>query len=104
MIKHQIISTIKITWGGPRGVMVKAMDCGIVVSEFEFQLHYYVHFETNTLGKGMNPSYPTNYGLNSNTAVLLENWIWHQITYKGWYAIKERNQNQKITLNTLTKT
>ena len=35
--------------------MVKAMDCGIGVSEFEFQLHYYVHFQTNTLGKGMNP-------------------------------------------------
>ena len=44
-------------WGGgcPRGVMVKAMDCGIVVSEFEFQSCYYVHFVTNTLGKGMNP-------------------------------------------------
>ena len=23
------------TWGGPRGVIVKVMDCGIVVSEFE---------------------------------------------------------------------
>ena len=35
--------------------MVKVTDCGIVVSEFEFQSHYYVHFRTNTLGKGMNP-------------------------------------------------
>ena len=39
---------------GPRGVMVKALDCEIVVSEFELQSHYYVHFRTNTLGKGMN--------------------------------------------------
>ena len=39
----------------PRGVMVKAMDCGTVVSEFEFQSRYYVHFPANTLGKGMNP-------------------------------------------------
>ena len=39
----------------PRGVMVKAMDCGIVVSEFVFQTHYYVHFRTNTLEKGMDP-------------------------------------------------
>ena len=31
----------------PRGVMVKAMDCKIVVSEFELQLRYYVHFRTN---------------------------------------------------------
>ena len=35
--------------------MVKAMDCGIVVHEFVFQSHYYVHFWANTLGKGMNP-------------------------------------------------
>ena len=35
--------------------MVKAMDCGIVVSEFELQLRYYVHFWVNILGKGMNP-------------------------------------------------
>ena len=38
----------------PHGVMVKVMDCGIVVSEFVLQLRYYVHFRVNTLGKGMN--------------------------------------------------
>ena len=42
-------------WGCPRGVMVKAMDCGIVVNEFVLQSQYYVHFRANTLGKGMNP-------------------------------------------------
>ena len=41
--------------GCPRGVMVKAMDCRIVVSEFVLQSRYYVHFRANTLGKGMNP-------------------------------------------------
>ena len=41
--------------GGPRGVMVKAMDYGIVVREFVLQLLYYVHFRANSLGKGMNP-------------------------------------------------
>ena len=39
----------------PRGVMVKAMDYGIVVREFVLQSRYYVHFRANTLGKGMNP-------------------------------------------------
>ena len=34
---------------------LKALNCGIVVSEFELQSSYYVHFRTNTLGKGMNP-------------------------------------------------
>ena len=33
--------------------MVKALDPGIVVNEFEIQSLYYVHFRTNTLGKGM---------------------------------------------------
>ena len=47
--------TLYIYRGCPCGVMVKAMDCRIVVSEFVFQLHYYVHFWANTLGKGMNP-------------------------------------------------
>ena len=41
--------------GCPYGVMVKAMDCGIVVSEFVLQSRYYIHFQANTLGKGMNP-------------------------------------------------
>ena len=42
------------SWGRPRGVMVKALDCGFVVREFELQSCYYLHFRTNTLRKGMN--------------------------------------------------
>ena len=60
--KNQIkIHYINVTFyqalyrGCPRGIMVKAMDCGIVVSEFVLQSRYYVHFRANTLGKGMNP-------------------------------------------------
>ncbi len=46
----------QIVLGGfPRGVMVKALDCGIVVREFVLQSRYYVHFRANTLGKGMIP-------------------------------------------------
>ena len=47
--------------------MVKAMDGRIVVSEFELQSRYYVHFRANTLGKGMNSTYPLSYELNSTT-------------------------------------
>ena len=63
--------------GCPRGVMVKAMDCGIIVSEFVLQSRYYVHFRANTLGKGIEPPYPPSYGLNSTTTVLLGEWLWH---------------------------
>ena len=37
------------------GVMVKTIECGIVVREFELQSCYYVHFRRNSIGKGMNP-------------------------------------------------
>ena len=37
------------------GVMVKAMVCEIVVSEFELQSRYYIHFRASTLGKVINP-------------------------------------------------
>ena len=47
--------THKHILGCPHGVVVKAMDCGIVVSEFVLQSRYYVHFRANTLGKVMNP-------------------------------------------------
>ena len=74
LIRNQALMTM---WGGgPRGVMVKAMDGGIVVSEFELQSCYYVHFRANTLGKDMNPTYPPSYGLNSTTIVLLEGYLW----------------------------
>ena len=36
--------------GDPRGVMVKALACGIVVSDFEIQSRKYL-----PLGEGMNP-------------------------------------------------
>ena len=52
------VSKIKLATlvkGCPRGVMVKALHCGIVVREFVLQSRYYVHFRANSLGKGMNP-------------------------------------------------
>ena len=45
----------KYIYMSPRAVMVKAMDCGIVVSGFVLQSRYDVHFRANTLGKVMNP-------------------------------------------------
>ena len=44
-----------ITGGCPHGVKLKARDCEIVASEFKLRSRYYNHFQTNTLGKGMNP-------------------------------------------------
>ena len=38
--------------------VAKVLDCDIVVSEFELVSHYYINFQTNTHGKGMNPLIP----------------------------------------------
>ena len=38
--------------------MVKLMDCGIVVSEFEIQSNSYVHFQANTIEKSINNIIP----------------------------------------------
>ena len=42
----------------PHGVMAYVRDYSFEVSEFEHQSSYYVHFRTNTLGKGMNSLIP----------------------------------------------
>ena len=73
--------------------MVKDLDCGIVVNEFELQSDYYVHFRAGTLGKEWTP-YPPSYGLNNTSAILLGGRLWHSITHERWYAIKQRNQTK----------
>ena len=53
--------------------MVNVLDCDTEVNEFEFQSPHYVHFGTNTFGKGINLfTHPHKYELNSTTTVLLQ--------------------------------
>ena len=49
------IRLVTIHRGCPCDVMVKAMDCRIVVNKLVLQLRYYIHFWANTSRKGMNP-------------------------------------------------
>ena len=74
----------------PCGVMAKLLDCDIVLSEFDLHSRCYIHFRTNTLGKGMNPLIPTAMEWNSVINVQQE-WLWHWITNEVWYDIKQRN-------------
>ena len=43
--------------------MAKVLGCGLAISEFELLSRFYVHFRTNTLGKGMKPVIPLAIGL-----------------------------------------
>ena len=48
--------------GNPCGIVTNVLDSDIVVSKLKFQSHYYIIFQTNTLGKGMNYFIPTAMG------------------------------------------
>ena len=36
-------------------LVANVLNCNIIVNKFQFQLCYYIHFQTNTLGNDMNP-------------------------------------------------
>ena len=63
----QLIRVVMSRWGCPRDVMIKVMDCGIVVSKFKFQSSYMDKYPWERY----EPPYPPIYGLNSTTTVLL---------------------------------
>ena len=46
---------IKRRGGGksPQGIVANVLDSDIIVGKFKLKLRYYVHFQTNTLAKGM---------------------------------------------------
>ena len=44
------------------GAVANVWDSDILLSEFELQLHYCVHFQINTLEKSMNPLIPPSIG------------------------------------------
>ena len=57
--------------GSPCGVIAKVLDWNLKITKLKFQPHYYVHFWTNTLGKGMNPLSSPSYLFCSSTRITL---------------------------------
>ena len=72
------LTRIKQTTEVPNGVVAKVLNCDIVETEFERQSHYYVHFQYNTLGKGM----------NSHISPPARGYIIPQMFYKNGFGIK----------------
>ena len=66
---------LQILQGSPRGQMAKVLDCSLKVSEFELQLHYYIHFRINNFGERHEHPFSPSFGLNSITAVLPQGWL-----------------------------
>ena len=61
--------------GSPYGLVVNVLYYDILISEFELQLRYYLHFRTSTRKKGMKFLDPPKYVLNSTTTVLIQEFI-----------------------------
>ena len=74
--KQHIVFTNRYGGWSPRVIVANVVDCDIVVSVFELQSCYYVHFWCNTLGKGRNSLTLPSYGLNSTTTMSLQEWLW----------------------------
>ena len=55
----------------PCSVVANVLDCDIVVSGFELQLHKSGYFGIIPLGKFLSPLYPPT-GLNNITAIILK--------------------------------
>ena len=64
LITHSIISTFyNIPTFLAEGIPVaNVLDSDIVVSKFELQSHYYIHFRKITIGKSMSPFIPPAMG------------------------------------------
>ena len=56
----------------PRSIMVKSLDCGILVSEFEFHSRFLRSLSDKYLWERHELPYSSSHGLNSTTTVILE--------------------------------
>ena len=54
--------------GSPCGVVAEILSCKIVISKFKLWLCYYIHFQTNTLGKVY---YTLSMNINEYVTVLI---------------------------------
>ena len=77
---------------------LNVQDCKVVLSKFEVQSSYSVHFWTNTLGKNKN-SFKSSHRLDSTTIGLLQGWHWNYIIHKDWYAIKQVSLIKEISID-----
>ena len=66
--------------GCPRGVMVKAMDCGNRRTRVRTSVALLRSFSGKYAWERYEVLYPPSYGLNNATTVLLGEWLWHWIT------------------------
>ena len=83
--------------------MANVLDNDIEVSEFELHTHYYIHFWTNTLEKGVNPLIPS-YGLNRSPQGVIAKVLDYGLDvsdfeFQSWYYVHFRTNTIGKVLN-----
>ena len=63
------LQTFKAVGGSRRGLMAKVLDCDILVSEFELDSLYCIHFRFNSLGKSMSTLISLDYCSSTRIAL-----------------------------------
>ena len=71
--------------------MAKVMNCSLEISEFKLQSHYYVHFQTNSLGKRHEPFYPLLFFYKDSFGI--------KYLTKVDMSLKTKNPNQSNNTN-----
>ena len=73
-------------------VLINVLNFEIIVSEFELQSCYYIHFRTNTLGKAMDSFSPQLYHYWFSTKIVLAlNSSWHSICHSTKKPIQTKS-------------
>ena len=71
-MKTLLLLLLVVVRVSPSDEIAKVLFCSPDVSKFEQQFRYYIHFRTNTVGKGMNHFNPSpSYRFSSFIDVLL---------------------------------
>ena len=83
-------------WQSFRSIMTNVLDCDLEVKQVRTLVALQCSLSNYYTWKKHKLSYPSSYGLNSITTLLLQEKLWHKITHNGWYAIKQRSQTYFI--------
>ena len=68
------------------------LDSDIIICKFKHQSHYYIHFRTNTIVKGMTPLILPALGWIALLLLFYKDGFSIKTTHMGRYAIRQGNQ------------
>ena len=81
IVLENLINAAILLCGSVRCVVVNVLNCNIVISEFELLLlscyNIFPKFSGKYCWERYEALYPTSYGINSTSIILLQGWLWY---------------------------